>query len=530
MQTDYKKLLILIIFVAALFILPVTVAGLTAFLVIRYLSLPWKYVAGICVTALLALLIWPKVFVLPGIGAIYHWIMLSNDKAMFKLIHRGVQSVVVTDPVAWMYAPWRVVISAIATGIPAGALAAYLHGSRKINSSQEKENQQNFENSSLNSYLIERAEKKYLKTASRTDGVYLGIDWKSKKQVIITRKELNQHILLCGTTGTGKTTTMMNFMEYALRAGWPLVTIDGKGDPGLVHDIKSLAFDHRRQVQVFSLSDPDNSAHYNPIKNGGPTEIKDRLMAMTEWSEPHFQYMAERYLQTAINIHCAAGTLSDLPGLVAELTPSRLLSIARSINAPPQIIDYLSTVPYDQVGGLVNRLSVLTESQVGYLFTDLPHKTIILDDVIENRGVAIFSLDSLSFALYASLLGKLVINDLKSCAARRYAKAQSYDDLVLTVYDEFNVFASRQVVDFINKSRGAGFAALISIQSLADLDTVDNALNRQVVANVNTYVIQRQNTGDDAEQLAAVVGTENTWEEPFKLIEFPRRAWVRKSW
>ena len=81
----------------------------------------------------------------------------------------------------------------------------------------------------------------------------------------------------------------------------------------------------------------------------------------------------------------------------------------------------------------------------------------------------------------------------------------------MTLYDEFNVFASRNVVDLINKSRSKGFAALIATQSLADLDIVDIALKKQIIQNCNTLIIQRQNDAEDAEELAKVIGTEESW-------------------
>ena len=63
----------------------------------------------------------------------------------------------------------------------------------------------------------------------------------------------------------------------------------------------------------------------------------------------------------------------------------------------------------------------------------------------------------------------------------------------------------------VNKTRSKGFAALIAAQSLADLDICDPALKKQIIQNCNTLIIQRQNDSEDAEELARIIGTEETW-------------------
>lgn len=351
----------------------------------------------------------------------------------------------------------------------------------------------------------------------RLPGVWLGIDRGSHQPVVLSERELNQHTFLVGTTGSGKTTTIESFMEYAMERGMPLVLVDGKGDLDFAERVRKLSLKFERPYKAFCLGDPEQSAHYNPLVSGGPTELKDRLIALSEWTEPHYQYMAERYLQMAFILHERAGrTNLDLPTLVYEgLTSSALIALAQQIQAPPYILEYLEGIDPKEIQGLLNRLAVVVESQVGHLFADESENTLTLPDVIQTGGVALFSLDSLAYPLYASLLGRLVINDLKAAASKRKAS----DGLVMTIYDEFNVFASRAVVDFINKSRGKGFAALIATQSLADLDVVDASLKKQIIQNCNTVIVQRQNDPSDAETLAAVIGTENIWDTTHQISE-----------
>jgi hypothetical protein len=339
------------------------------------------------------------------------------------------------------------------------------------------------------------------------DGVYLGQDNLTGKPIVLGCQELNQHVFLCGATGSGKTTTILCFVDYALRNDLPLVVVDGKGDPDFAKTLSSMSERNNREFRLFSIAEQESSWHYNPLSCGGPTELKDRLMELSEWREPYYQYMAERYLQLAFTLFEKAYHTFDLHSFICGLTPEKLELLACKLEAPPSVLDYLNSIDKRGISGLIDRLALIIESQIGHLFCVEPGKTIFLLDAVSSKSVVLFSFDSLAYPLYARLLGRLVINDLKAVASRRTKD----DPLVLTVYDEFSVFAKRNIVDLVNKTRSKGFAALIATQSLADLDVSDAALKKQIIQNCNTLIIQRQNDAGDAEELANNIGTEETW-------------------
>lgn len=105
----------------------------------------------------------------------------------------------------------------------------------------------------------------------------------------------------------------------------------------------------------------------------------------------------------------------------------------------------------------------------------------------------------------APLIGRLIINDIKT-AISRHAE-QDTGQRVMLIFDEFDVFATPEVINIINKSRDAGFEALIAFQSLADLDQADPVLRKRIVQNCNTLIVHRQNEWHDAEEWAKNFGT-----------------------
>jgi hypothetical protein len=82
-------------------------------------------------------------------------------------------------------------------------------------------------------------------------------------------------------------------------------------------------------------------------------------------------------------------------------------------------------------------------------------KVLNLQEAIEQHAVIYFCLQPLAFPAYAEGLGKLIINDIKACAASRL---QTKDKLkIFTIFDEFSVFAGDQVINLINQGRSEEF-------------------------------------------------------------------------
>ena len=127
-----------------------------------------------------------------------------------------------------------------------------------------------------------------------------------------------------------------------------------------------------------------------------------------------------------------------------------------------------------------------------------------------------FCLQPLAFPAYASTLGKLVINDLKSLVASQL-KQQTKTNM-LTIFDEFSVFAGDQVINLINQGRGAGVHAILATQSLSDIEIKGGkALLGQVLNNCNNYIIQRQNYPADTEMLTKIMA-------PRMILLSPRKS------
>jgi type IV secretory pathway TraG/TraD family ATPase VirD4 len=136
-----------------------------------------------------------------------------------------------------------------------------------------------------------------------------------------------------------------------------------------------------------------------------------------------------------------------------------------------------------------------------------------LERAFEERAVVYFCLPALQFPALADLLGKLVINDLKSAAHSQLVKPAVARCPIYTVFDEFSVFAGEQVLNVINMGRSPGLHAVLATQSVADIGraaplTPDHFI-RQVFSSCNTYLVHRLNAPEDATLVAEAIGTKD---------------------
>jgi type IV secretory pathway TraG/TraD family ATPase VirD4 len=116
------------------------------------------------------------------------------------------------------------------------------------------------------------------------DGVLIGLD-DGGSPVRLTDAELAAHALIVGATGSGKTTTLLAIVRSAVRRRIPVVYVDLKGDPGVTQALEAEAAQVWCRYLEWSLDGP---ARWNPLAQGNATELKDKLIGLETWTEPHY--------------------------------------------------------------------------------------------------------------------------------------------------------------------------------------------------------------------------------------------------
>ncbi len=356
----------------------------------------------------------------------------------------------------------------------------------------------------LSETKIELALKKMNDTDE--DGTVLGVSTYTGDPVVIPDRYINQIIMVLGTTGGGKTVTLRRFYQRAIAKGYPLIVVDGKPTDDNVSWLQGLAKKQGRSFYGFNCG---NYSHYDPLANGGYSELKDKIISLKDqWENDYYRSIAEDYLQTTFEVLLLGKKPFDLKRVVSCLNLDVLQELARETGSEEitKRVALLGKYERKDITGLQAHLNLLIHSELGHYF-EIEEKTFTLPKVISENAVVYFALPALRFPSFSKVLGKLVINDLKAAIDRTNTDNRK----VFMIFDEFSVFAGEQVLNLVNMGRGKGVHAIFGTQGLADLDRVDAGFKSQVMNCANTIICHRLNDQESAESITSWIGTQDAF-------------------
>ncbi len=352
--------------------------------------------------------------------------------------------------------------------------------------------------------------------SKNNEGTFIGLN--HKRPVYIP--DNCKHCFVCGTTGSGKTVALSNFIKHGAEMNYPMLIVDGKGDMGEGSIIElTKHFCKGRKLYIISLSNPIGSDKYNPFKNASPTMCKDMLINMTEWSEEHYKLNTERYLQRLIVLLQRNGVSLSFKNIVEFMPVERFNALSARL-LKHEIIEkdeHLLNLEISKVCGKIAqdasaRFSTIAESEVGTIFDD---DGIDIYTAIKENAIILFVLNPLLYPELSPLIGRLMLIDAKQAVNKCF---NSEIKRAFYIFDEINSYASTALIDLINKSRSANITSILATQSLADLDFACNeAFKEQVIENTNNYIVLRQNSAVNSEHWANVLGTKTTIDVTYQL-------------
>jgi len=352
------------------------------------------------------------------------------------------------------------------------------------------------------------------------DGTLIGFAGKRPVNISDNAK----HVFICGTTGSGKTVAISNFIKRTLKKDYPALIIDGKGDTGqgsildIVNKLKNQ-INPNKKVYVVSLSDPKSSDQYNPFKNATPTVAKDMIINMTDWSEEHYKLNAERYIQRILQLLERANVKLSFKQIIRFMPTENFNQLStellkREIISKEEHVDNieLSKTSGKIAQGSMARFSTIAESEIGGIFSETG---IDIAGALQENAIILFILNPLTYPELSPAFGRMILIDSKKAIGELFKANIGKTFFIL---DEINVYASTVLTDLVNKSRSANVTCVLATQSLSDLDQAcGQAYKEQIIENCNNYIVMRQNSGVNAEHWAGILGTRQTMDVTYQL-------------
>ena len=361
-------------------------------------------------------------------------------------------------------------------------------------------------------------------------GSLIGVEQARGEPVHLSDNDAKHHTLVLGTTGSGKTVTVLNVVESAIQRQLPLVYVDGKGDYELAKSVTAYAKAHGRPTYLFAMN--GESSLYNPLASGRFSSKKDRIIDLREWTVDHYLKLAEGYMQTVFKVLELAGVHTDLVSVSDYMSTARLKKLIeakrRHLADPKKLLLEVrdqEKAEIKDIESLRGEVTTLARSEIGHLFdtTDAGPDVTVLEllRAVEEQAMVYFCLPALQFPAFAKTIGKLVVNDLKAAASERLVQPDGEHLPLYAIFDEFSVFAGDQVLNLINMGRGVGVRAVLATQSVADLGRAvtvgPDLFTRQIFGNCNSYIIHRLNAAEDAMCVVDSIGTEDRIEHTAQI-------------
>ncbi|MBV9543377.1 MAG: DUF853 family protein, partial [Chloroflexi bacterium] len=281
--------------------------------------------------------------------------------------------------------------------------------------------------------------------------------------------DLRHHALVCGATGSGKTSTLQLLVD-AFADKLPVVFIDCKASLTIQNHIEAIP-----DSITWTIG---GNVRWNPLR-GDATSVANRLI-QGEWYSRDadvYRASAERYLLWLLQALDLAHLERTPQHVIEYLEPNKLLALLRfrstndvAFRLASQI-GALGQFEREGIAGFRSRFGLLVESIVGRSLGP----GLALEDAIRARRTVLFSLDAATYPELATKIGAWILLDLVRIAAQRPGPC-------LVVVDEFSALGreGRHVVPLLARTREAGMACVLATQGLADLARVDRDLPQQI--------------------------------------------------
>lgn len=130
-------------------------------------------------------------------------------------------------------------------------------------------------------------------------------------------------------------------------------------------------------------------------------------------------------------------------------------------------------------------------------------RIISLKQVIDTRGACYIGLDTLSDPDVGRAVGQMIMADLASLVGKKYnfGRDQGFINIIV---DEASEVANNELIQLLNKSRGAGVRMFVATQTLSDYEarTGSKAMANMLIGNMNNTIMLRTIDPDTQKALA----------------------------
>lgn len=385
-----------------------------------------------------------------------------------------------------------------------------------------------------------------------------------QRPLYMSLKDREGHVLLAGTTGSGKTRALELQIFQAIWRSEPVIILDPKGDQDLCRSAKFAceAIGAPEKFHFFHPAYPEQSVRVSPLKNfQRASQVATRIAVLipSESGADPFSAFGQMALNNVVQGLLMAGYAPNLvnirrfiEGGVAQLLYEAIAGYLdrqypqwegeaaeylKQANTEEKrawgMVNYykdrlpteyqtsdleglISMFTHDRehfqkmIASLLPVLNMLTTGELASMLSPDPEdpeddrEITDLKRIVDSGGVLYIGLDSLSDSMVGQAVGSIFMADATSLAGARYNYHEGEITPVALFIDEAHEAVAEPMIQALNKGRGAGFRMTLATQTLADFEAAlgDQSKARKVLGNLNTYIALRTKDADTQQYIA----------------------------
>jgi len=352
---------------------------------------------------------------------------------------------------------------------------------------------------------LEKIERKSLGVKKMTNvKEALGIDTRTKKEMMLSDIDFRRHSFIVGASGFGKTNLISILQEHSLRQEKPIIFFDPKGDMEALTTFQNICKAYSRPCYIFS-EHYENSISLNPILEGSINQVVDRIMRSFEWSEPYYRDASRRSLTQAL----------------------KKLEKEEKAFTLQAVFDELVQMESKENIGLIAKIEAILVSDFGKIL-NAEQDGLTLSKIREERACLYIGLSTQGYGETATSVGKLFLGELLHNSYKTLSNPidpeAGLKNPISIFFDEFGSLVTPEFIELQNKCRGAGMELTLAVQTSADIDRVNPELTRQVIENAGNLFILKQRLTDSAQYFAESIGTVLSKKQTYRVENGEQQA------
>lgn len=373
---------------------------------------------------------------------------------------------------------------------------------------------------------------------------FFGNERGTKKELWFNNSDMRTHILIFGSTGAGKTETLLSLAYNALVQGSGLIYVDGKGENVLYTKVFAMARTMGREDDVlvinymtgsrdvFGPQEKKLSNTLNPFSSGGSGGLTELLVSLMDdgggggdmWKGRAISLISA-IMMALVYMRDAKEILLDVDQIREYLILDHIIKLYKTRRDFPNHIRaalraYLVSLPgfqesapkqndtvMEQHGYLQMQFTKLLGSlsdTYGFIFrTNLGE--VDFKDVVLNRRILVVLLPALEKSTdELANLGKIIVACLKQMMASALGSTieGSYAEVVetkpttadmpfMTVLDEYGYYAVKGSAVMPAQARSIGFSMIFAGQDLPAFEKASKEEAASIVANCNVKIFMK---------------------------------------